>query len=125
MQKLQEPAQLTLKEAFDLYEDGKHRRYSLLFSVHGGAFAIVKFLTADSQNSSVVLGGLSLLHLSLGMALFTLIMIWDIWGFGEKIRTSYLSDAFGAKGKAVLLSLGLLLCLGWLLVATASVFSSL
>jgi len=25
---------------FELYENGKHRRYSLLFSINGGAFAI-------------------------------------------------------------------------------------
>nr|WP_315232662.1 hypothetical protein [uncultured Albidiferax sp.] len=116
MQKLQEPAQLTLKDAFDLYEDGKHRRYSLLFSVHGGAFAIAKLLAGESGKSAAVLGDLTLAQLSLGMVVFTAVMVWDIWSFGEKMRTSYLEDAFGPRGKAVLLSLGILLCLGWLLV---------
>jgi hypothetical protein len=29
-------------DSFKYYEDGKHRRYSLLFAVNGGAFAIAK-----------------------------------------------------------------------------------
>ena len=28
-----------VSESFKAYEDGKHRRYSLLFAVNGGAFA--------------------------------------------------------------------------------------
>jgi hypothetical protein len=39
--------QLTLKEASELYENGKHRRYSLLFSVNGGAFAIAKLVCGE------------------------------------------------------------------------------
>ena len=31
-------------ELFDTYEVGKHRRYSLLFAVNGGAFAVAKLL---------------------------------------------------------------------------------
>ena len=116
MHQIQPPAELKLKEAFDLYENGKHRRYNLLFSVNGGAFAIAKLLTGESGKSGPVLGDLTLPQLSLGMAAFTAVMIWDIWGFGERMRKSYLKDAFGRQGKIVLVSLGILLCLGWLLV---------
>jgi purine-cytosine permease-like protein len=50
------------------------------------------------------------------MVLFTAVMTWDIFGFGQKMRNTYLHDAFGTQGKIVLLLLGVLLCLGWFLV---------
>ena len=108
--------QLTLKEASDLYENGKHRRYSLLFSVNGGAFAIAKLLTGEPGKTGVVLGNLTLTELSLGMALFTVVMYADIYTFGEKMRKQYLRNAFGTAGKAVLFLLSALICVGWLLV---------
>jgi purine-cytosine permease-like protein len=103
------------KDAFELYEDGKHRRYSILFTVNGGAFAIAKLLTGESGRAG--LGELSLSQLSLGMVLFTAVMVWDIFWFGQKMRDNYLrNDAFGIQGKIVLLLLGMLLCVGWSLV---------
>jgi hypothetical protein len=107
--------ELTLKDATELYETGKHRRYSLLFSVNGGAFAIVKLLTGESGKPGVVLGNLTLKELSVGMVALTAMMIWDIYAFGEKMRKTYLERDFGPQGKAVLLVLGVLLCAGWLL----------
>lgn len=108
--------QLTLKEAYDLYENGKHRRYGLLFSVNGGAFAIARLLAGEPGKAGMVLGGLTLTELALGMTLFTLVMAIDIYAFGEKMRTAYLAGAFGGIGKVVLVLLAALLCLGWLLV---------
>jgi hypothetical protein len=101
-------------ESFKAYEDGKHRRYSLLFAVNGGAFAVAK-LFSDPQNANV-LGSLTLRELSLGMILFTIVMVVDIFMFGEKMRAKYLPDDFGWQGKAVLLLLGVLICGGWFLV---------
>jgi hypothetical protein len=105
----------SVKEAFELYEDGKHRRYTLLFSVNGGAFAVAKLLTGEPGKPGVVLGDLSLSQLSLGMVLFTAVMTWDIFEFGLKMRRNYLPGAFENQGKIVLLLLGVLLCLGWFL----------
>ena len=116
MSKALSSTQLTLKEASDLYENGKHRRYSLLFSVNGGAFAIAKLLTGEPGKPGVVLGSLTLTELAVGMAIFTAVMVADIYAFGEKMRSNYLDNAFGPKGKAVLILLGALLCIGWLLV---------
>ena len=107
---------LSLKEALEYYENGKHRRYSLLFAVNGGAFAVAKLLTGEPGKSAVVLGSLSIQQLSVGMALFTALMVWDIYVFGEKVRTTYLDSAFGKQGKAVLILLGALQFTGWLLV---------
>jgi hypothetical protein len=107
--------QLTLNEAHELYESGKHRRYSLMFAVNGGAFAIAKLLTGESAKSGVVLGSLTLQELAIGMALFTAFMTWDIYVFGHKMRDTYLSNSFQWQGKVVLIALGALQLAGWLL----------
>src|SRR6266542_336906 len=104
-----------IPESFKAYEDGKHRRYTLLFAVNGGAFAVAK-LFADPHTVNV-LGTLTLRQLSIGMILFTIVMVLDIYMFGEKMRTKYLPDTFSWQGKTVLLLLGLLICAGWFLVA--------
>jgi len=110
------PATLSLKEALELYENGKHRRYSLLFAVNGGAFAIAKLLAGETPAQARVLGNLTLTELAIGMAMFTIVMTVDIYKFGEKMQASYLEDAFQPAGKAVLVLLGALQCVGWLLV---------
>lgn len=111
---------LNTKDAFELYESGKHRRYGLLFAVNGGAFAIAKLLAGDVATRELVLGGLRLWQLSLGMVLFTAVMVWDIFEFGLKMRRTYLPDAFGPQGRIVLLLLGGLIGLGWILVSLPS-----
>jgi hypothetical protein len=112
-----------IKDAYTLYEAGKKRRYELLFSVNGGAFAIAKLLTISKDqvlpsSQYQVLGGLSLAHLAIGMGIFSILMVWDIYAFGEKMRDRHLKrEVFGLEGKAVLILLGLLIVLGWFLVA--------
>jgi hypothetical protein len=106
---------LTLKDAKDLYENGKHRRYTLLFTVNGGAFAIARLITGEPGKPGVVLGGLTLAKLSLGMIAFTALMTLDIYLFGEKMRKSFLEQDFGEQGKVVLFCIAALLCAGWLL----------
>ena len=101
-------------EGFKYYEDGKHRRYSLLFAVNGGAFAIAKLF---EEKCTQVLGNLSLRHLAIGMILFTIVMVVDIYMFGDKMRKTYVPGVFGWQGKVVLILIGLLICAGWFLVA--------
>lgn len=48
------PKQRRLPESSKAYEDGKHRRYSLLFAANCGAFAIAQLLTA--KGTATVLG---------------------------------------------------------------------
>src|SRR5215468_7469023 len=98
---------LSLKDRMTLYEDGKHRRYSLLFAVNGGAFAVARLLTGDGKESMRVLGRLTLPELSWGMILVTVILTADIYAFGFKMRKNFLPDAFGWPGKLVLVSVGL------------------
>ena len=112
-------------DVFKVYEEGKHRRYSLLFSVNGGGFAIAHLL-ADKPPGHQVIGRLGVWHLSLGLLLFTILMVYDIYKFGDKMShlqknldpTSPL-EIFGRVGKGVLLVIGTLLCLGWLLAGLA------
>ena len=105
---------MTIVDGFKLYEDGKHRRYELLFAVNGGALAIAK-LFAD-EKVAAFLGNLTINQLAIGMILFTIVMVMDIFMFGEKMRVTYLPGAFGWQGKAVLILIGLLICIGWFLV---------
>lgn len=108
-------ADKAVPESFKAYEDGKHRRYNLLFAVNGGAFAVAKLFA--SPGTATLLGNLTLRQLSFGMILFTIVMTVDIYLFGEKMRKSYMRDAFGLQGKSVLVLIGLLICAGWFLVA--------
>lgn len=98
------------------YIDGKMRRYGLLFAVNGGALAIAK-LTAD-DNSAKLLGRLSVRHLALGAIIFSIVMVVDIWLFGQMMRKKFLGElAFSKLGKTISLMLGALLVVSWLLVA--------
>jgi hypothetical protein len=112
---------LSKNEAYTLYESGKKRRYELLFAVNGGAFAIAKLLTSDGNkllpsNEFRVLGNLTLTHLAIGMGLFTILMVWDIYAFGEKMSEYLDGEVFKSPGKIVLVSIGFLICVGWFLV---------
>jgi hypothetical protein len=109
-----------IPDIFRAYEEGKHRRYNLLFAVNGGAFAVAQlfFETADSTD---LLGELQLWQLSLGMALFTIVMILDIFIFGERMRKDSEREKgpelFSRQGKLVLISIGSLIVAGWTLVS--------
>lgn len=117
-----------LPECFPSYEDGKSRRYGLLFSVNGGAFAVAT-LFAD-LNSHAVLGGLALWQLALGMIVFTIAMTVDIFVFGQHMRSTLPKQAFdtggatlqvfGSIGKCVLFVIALLIIAGWWLAGFGS-----
>jgi hypothetical protein len=111
---------VSFREAFELYENGKHRRYELLFAVNGGAFAVAKVIGPNRPD----LGKLHLPQLALVMILFTLVMVYDIYKFGDKwhklglkISPSQIHQIFGPPGRAVLFAIGSLLCAGWALAA--------
>lgn len=102
------------------YIDGKMKRYSLMFAVNGGAFAIAK-LMAETSNASntILLGHLQLWHLALGAILFTILMVIDIYLWGRMMKKKFLEDlAFNVPGKLILIFLGVLLVSAWVLVAT-------
>src|SRR5882762_7815438 len=94
----------SLKDKLSLYEEGKHRRYTLLFSVNGGAFAVAKLLVGAEGKTAIVLGQLTLPELSWGMILFTVIMVADIYAFGYKMRKDFAPKVFATIGKVVLIS---------------------
>jgi hypothetical protein len=95
------------------YTDGKMKRYSLLFSVNGGAFALARF-TSDK--------GLAI-HpavIASGAIFFTVLMTLDIWMFGIAMRKQFerVQDGlFGQHGRIILLGLALLLVVAWALAA--------
>jgi len=62
----------------------------------------------DKSNPNFVLGKLTLTELSFGMAVFTAIMVYDIYSFGRRMREQlqellHKKDVpmFGREGKAV------------------------
>ena len=101
-------------DAEKLYEDGKHRRYNLLFTVNGGAFAIAK-LCAQAQKCDQALGQLTPSLLAVGMMLFTAFMTFDIWMFGRRMAKRV--EVFEWPGQLVLALTGSLISIGWLLAA--------
>jgi amino acid transporter len=107
-----------MKGEVELYEEGKDRRYKLLFAVNGGAFAVAKLLVGEEGKRGAVLGGLRLWELSVGMGFFTALMVVDIFAFGLKMRRKKPEEElFGPVGQGVLGFLGLLMVAGWALVA--------
>ena len=98
-----------------LYLEGKMKRYSLLFSVNGGAFAIAKLLNAPAPP-----GGLSIGGLSVGAIVFTTLMTSDIWLWGAGMRIRHGKDVFRPVGQTILLMIGALLASGWALVSIGS-----
>ena len=119
------PASFTSYDAgFAAYEDGKHRRYELLFAVNGGAFAIAKLF--PDRTTEAFLGGLTIDHVALGMIAFTALMFVDIAAFGHGIRRwarqTVAQDwrasegIFSLFGWFVLAAICILICGGWYLV---------
>jgi hypothetical protein len=101
------------------YIDGKMKRYNLLFAVNGGAFALAKFMKSDGDR---VLGGLELWQIALGAIIFTVLMTIDIWLFAKNIKGVLVREdpvfenkMFGRFGKIILVSLCVILILGWVL----------
>jgi hypothetical protein len=106
---------MSIGDVSELYEDGKHRRYSLLFAVNGGAFAIAKYSAGDLEETArTMIGGLTIERLSLGMALFSIVMVWDIYAFGSRMHKIN-SNLFRLPGRVVLCLIGVLICVGWLI----------
>jgi len=104
------------KDVVEIYEKGKERRYTLLFSVNGGALAIAKLITG-AEGHMVVVGGLHLWMLAYAMMVFSLFMAFDIYKFGERMQ-KYDRDLFRWPGKLVLFVLGAMLITVWALVST-------
>ncbi|HUR52985.1 MAG TPA: hypothetical protein VMZ71_02555, partial [Gemmataceae bacterium] len=106
---------------FKAYEDGKHRRYSLLFAVNGGAFTVAKL---PDEKGTAGIGKMTMGQLALGMIVFTGVMTFDILAFGLKMRKlepdqrkrSIGEGLFALPGQIVLVVVGLLISIGWLSV---------
>ena len=112
--------------AMNSYIDGKMKRYNLLWSVNGGAFAVARLLPLAREpaatagaNAGAVVGGLSLHALAIGASIFTIVMCVDIWMFGQMMRAEYFGGTmvFGTPGRLVLVLIGSLIVAGWLLAA--------
>ena len=105
---------------FRFYEEGKARRYNILFAVNTAVFGILK-IVPDSKLG--VLAAQDVGQFAFGMALFTLVMGFDLWMFGTKMRkagdpgAALLDGLFAIPGRLVLVMLCGLMAGGWLAVA--------
>jgi hypothetical protein len=99
------------------YIEGKMKRYSLMFSVNGGAFLLAKLFA--EENTRQVLGGLSPKALAIGAVLFTVLMWRDIYLFGDMMKRDFFGGelVFQRQGILIRHALSSLLIIGWLLAA--------
>jgi hypothetical protein len=102
-------------DAEKVYEDGKHRRYNLLFAVNGGAFAVAKLCATSPEGDRATLGRLTPSLLAIGLTLFTVCMTFDIWFFG--LRMAKRVQVFEWPGQLVLAAIGTLISVRWMLAA--------
>jgi len=119
------PASRDTSSDFKAYEDGKHRRYELLFAVNGGAFTVAKLFS--EKDSLHFLGHLTLPQVAYGLAFFTFLMGVDIAVFGYNMRKKVgdqekrlWDGVFSLWGRAVLFFICLLIIGGWYQVANGS-----
>jgi hypothetical protein len=111
----------SLLDIHKLYEDGKHRRYELLFAVNGGGYAIATLIAKGEVKH---LGQLDLWWIATGMIAYTVIMGFDIYQFGLRMRGVEKMFQpgkdpllFGWVGRIVLLLLCILIVGGWCLAS--------
>lgn len=99
------------------YIEGKMKRYSLMFSVNGGAFLIAKLFT--EKDTRAALGGLSLKTLAVGAIFFTILMWRDIYLFADMMKREFFDGklVFQRQGTVILHALCSLIIIGWLLAA--------
>ena len=109
-------------EGLRTYIDGKMQRYRLLFSVNGGAFAIVALVVKNTTGridlQSVQVGGLTMEAIALGAISFTMLMTLDIWFFGQMMKKQVVGRfGFTDEGKAILLLIAALIITAWTFAA--------
>ena len=74
---------------------------------------------SGKAGNTVLLGNLKLWHLALGAIIFSVLMVIDIYLWGQMMKKKFLGDlAFNVPGKFILIFLGVLLVSAWLLVAS-------
>ena len=103
----------TQLQILQAYTEGKMKRYGLLFSVNGGAFALAKFSSDKGLDIHPVV-------IASGAIFFTVLMTLDIWMFGFAMRKQFegiQEGLFGQHGRIILLGLALLLIFAWALAA--------
>jgi hypothetical protein len=102
---------------YTLYESGKGRRYGLLFTVNGGAYALVGFLVGGSPTFELsLLTVWAFVLIPAALALFTLQMQKDIQAFGEYMRdlaAPHGLTLFGQVGQDVLKNICRLIVAAW------------
>jgi hypothetical protein len=101
------------KDAFAAYENGKQRRYQLLFAVNVAVLAISNIAPTPWRN----------VLLSVLMFLFTRIMTDDIRAFGKSFNDDYPNSMFREPGQRVLRNVRWILCAAWIGLALGALLA--
>jgi hypothetical protein len=103
------------REIYKIYEDGKHRRYTLLFAVNGAAAAITGIIQKVGSDFK---------EIAFLLVAITIVLCFDISVFGQRIRlvagdqeSGPWTGIFSLYGKVALGVTGALLAVGWLAAA--------
>lgn len=117
-------------EVFSLYQEGKMKRYGLLFSVNGGAYAVVTWVAEHPETARGAAPPFTrvAIAVSLAASLFTALMFVDVWMFGRMMKDNAPDDGltyFGGHGKAVLATIAAILTGAWMVVLDSSPLPSL
>jgi hypothetical protein len=109
-------------QVVEIYENGKGRRYKLLFAVNGGAYVLIGFLVdkGDALKLSPV-GVWAFVLIPLALAFYTLLMYWDIDAFGKRMKRID-DDLYQKQGQRHLLYVCMLLMVAWVLAIAAIIF---
>jgi hypothetical protein len=105
--------------AYNTYQDGKMKRYYLLFSINGGAYAIVTWAAEHPKGVEWAASPKTIaIVVAIAAALFTALMLVDVWLFGRMMKEAEAGTEdgivyFGGHGKAVLASIVVILLGAW------------
>jgi hypothetical protein len=119
------PQHLECDKVFELYENGKERRYKLLFAVNGGAYALVGYLMEKAKADTRIAVWIFVL-IPIALIFYTGVMCLDIHAFGKRMRKLSCTVCgkhwmvYKSQGRNHLIYLGLILGGAWLAAVVCS-----
>src|SRR3978361_715787 len=103
----------------DLYESGKGRRYQLLFTINGGAYALIGFLAANAKAFEFSFIGIwAFILIPAALAIYTCLMYRDIDAFATNMK-AYDPELYKEHGRLHLKYVCALLTVSWILTIIA------
>lgn len=84
---------------FEIYESGKDRRYKLLFTVNGGAYALIGFLVSNGHALDLSPVGIwAFIIIPIALGAYSYMMCDDIDAFAKKMKAYEPDELYGPEG---------------------------